>query len=166
MLADYTVLTPSQIVVKQDASLLMGSVEAEWVFANWLFNIGLSNSDADITPNDNMRYISLAYPLNDITPFVYFSKRSQVFETFDLPPLPTPPNGGEQPPPANPAPLAPPDGISTSYSTAVGARWNLADKLSVKFQVERLKTQDNARPSITNISASGTALSVVLEGVF
>lgn len=176
MQADYSVYTPSNILISDTGSVVMGSVESEVNFNNWLINLGFSTSSADITPDDTIHYLSLAYPIKGMTPFVLFSKRNQFFETFGVPrpALPAgqvPPGNHSGLPPAPPLPPAnrppdPPDGNVDIYSSAIGARWNIQQKVALKAQIEKFKVQDDARAIENNISNNGTVFSIVIEGVF
>lgn len=169
MNGDYSIFTLSEILISDTASINMGSLESELTLDSWIVNVGYSRSNSDITPDDTMHYGSLAYQIGDVTPFIFFSKREQSFESFEIP-RPNPGNGllppPNAPPPVTNGPPPTPDGLSTTYTSAIGARWDVAENLALKFQAEKSRVQDQARQGDGNLSNAGNTFSVVLEGVF
>lgn len=166
--ADYSVFTPNNLLITDSGEVLMGSVEAELTYNQLILNMGHSDSSSDITPDDKMSYISIAYNFGNFTPYVFIAKRNQFFVAFDAP---VPDFSGDGPPPERPTqqgsgrPITP-DGHSDFNSTALGVRWDFAQRLALKLQVEKLELRDAARNPSTVVTLDGNTLSVVLEGAF
>lgn len=168
MQADYSVYTPSNLLITDSGEVLMGSVEAELTFNQFILNLGYSNSQSDITPDDKMSYASLSYTLDNFIPYVFIAKRNQFFEAFDAP-VPNDGNNGPPegpPPPENNTRPTPPDGNSDFNSLAAGVRWNFASNLALKLQLEKVDLKDAARVPNTVVTQDSNTLSVVLEGAF
>lgn len=162
MHTEYSVTSPRGIMITNSGHALLGSIESEAKLRNFQFNAGYSNTSAKVVPEDSMAYLSIAYPLNKITPYVFGVKRKQHFEAFEVPAPNGPPTG---PPPMGPPP-SPPVGDRNVYSLAIGIRIDLAPKYALKFQIENIRSKDESRLQNGITSTEGTAFSVVLEGVF
>ncbi|MEH6548755.1 MAG: hypothetical protein V7711_11285 [Pseudomonadales bacterium] len=159
--AEYSVFTPRGQVITDSGKALMASIEAEVTLGSFLINFGATNSDADIIPDDSLLYLSIGYKLDHLTPFLVASRNRQKFTTFEVP---LPPPVGPPPPGPPPAPPTPPDGVSTVTNYAAGLRWDLSEKLALKFQLENVRGEDRARPQA--LDQKGNAFTIVLEGAF
>lgn len=161
---EYSAYTKSGIQLTDSGTALMASIEAEFSLSAFLFNMGYSTSDADITPNDTSYYLSVAYPVDDFTPFVYVSHVSQHFDAFQIPSLSSSPpkqnalEGGKPP--------SPPDGDDDTYSYAAGLRYYISEHYAVKMQAEHINSKLNSGKPNNTQPEHGNALTIVLEGVF
>jgi hypothetical protein len=164
--ADYAVYTIRKALITDSANVVMGSVEVEWTINQFIFNGGYSTSRADITPDDTMHYLSLAYQLGDFTPYIFTSLRNQYFETF-VPPTSTPEVSvpWNSPPPTNRPPFIP-DGDADSRSYAIGLRWSVSEHLAVKTQFENVQVRDEARNPMAVITSNSNAFTLTFEGTF
>lgn len=160
MRASYAVYTPRGQLIINSGEALLASIETEINIASLIVNAGFSISDSDVTPNDTMHYLSLAYRFDDITPFVILTKRNQYFEAFTLP---APPAGS--PPPTRPAP-PPPDGNADMYSIGAGLRWNFTERVALKLQLENIRATDDSGRLNAVEHADGSVFSFVIEGAF
>jgi hypothetical protein len=150
-----------------EGDVLMASLEAETRASNFVINIGLSAGDSDVAPKDTFQYLSLGYAFEQFTPYIYASRKRQRFEQMDN--STTPPPGPPQGPPSGP-----PNGSGTAqfvdevndHSIAMGLRWNMSETLALKTQLEKNRYQDRLRGGRGVEDFSGSALSIVLEGVF
>jgi len=158
----YTLSTPSRLVITDSGESLLASIESEININQFQLNLGISSSDAKVVPDDAMAYLSLAYRFNNFTPYVYGVKLKQHFPFF-VPPLPNNPPGGRP----GGEPPGPPVGNKYTDSIGVGIRWDIKPKLSLKFQLENIKEKDKTRIQQNGIvSKDGNALTIILEGVF
>lgn len=164
MQADYSVFTPSKLLITDSGSVVMASVEAELTVNQFILNMGYSDSSSDVTPDDKMSYISLAYNIGEFVPYVFVVKRNQFFVPFNVP---TADSNSDSPPPLPPPPsgLRGPNGDVDLNSVAAGVRWNFATSLALKLQVEKVDLTDDARNPAT-VKQDSNILSVVLEGAF
>ena len=160
MRASYAVSTPRGQLIIDSGEALLASIEAEINIASLIINAGYSTSNSDVTPNDTMHYLSVAYRVDDITPFVILTKRNQYFEAFTLP---APPVGS--PPPIRPPP-PPPDGNADMYSVGAGLRWDLTERVAVKLQLENIRAKDDSGRRNAVGNADGSVFSFVIEGAF
>lgn len=147
--------------ITSSGSVFMGSVEALLMTEHGVINAGYSSSRSDITEDDTLYYLSLAFPYKPITPFIYLGKRNKHFQYFDPPP-PLPPQVGE---PA-PEPRIPPVGDYDVISVAFGARIYLREGLGLKLQLENIEQKNEAgAPTNAPVNDSNT-FSILIEGVF
>ncbi|WP_340678414.1 hypothetical protein [Paraglaciecola sp.] len=145
--------------------VLMGSVEAETRASNFVINIGLSAGDSDVAPKDSFQYLSLGYAFEQFTPYIYASRKRQRFEQTE---------NATTPPPGRPSPPQGPPGSGSSqfvdevndHSIAMGVRWSISETLSLKTQLEKNRYQDRLRGGRGLVNTGGSALSIVLEGVY
>lgn len=161
---EYSVNTPRGQVIIDSGDVIMGSIEAEATIGQFIANVGLSTSNSDVTPDDTMYYLSLAYTFDEFTPYVFASKRNQHFVAFELPEddnLPSRPPTGTLP---MRLPPPPPDGDDNVYSLAVGSRWNFSERLALKVQFENIRIHEKSGPE--DVADNGTSFSLVIEGVF
>lgn len=169
MHADYSVYTPKGNLITDSGNVLMLSLEAQYSLSQFIVNLGYSASDSDVTPNDTMNYFSVGYTLNDITPYVIWTSRNQLFEAFEVP-------NNLPPPPPNVIPPVDsglngelpdtPEGNADLTGVGLGARWNFAQQLALKFQYEQVTSSDDTDRMNAMKNASGSVVSVVLEGAF
>lgn len=156
--AKYDVWTPTQLLITESADVVMGSIEAEFIQNQFIFNLGFSTSDSKVTPNDTMHYVSVAYQFDEITPFFLWSKRNQLFEAAEVPRPPNAPVG---------RPLRPtPEGNANFYSVGTGLRWNFADHLAFKVQYEQIKRDDDTNRINSVEKFNGAILTFVIDGAF
>ena len=162
--AESSIYTESGKSLDDSAKVLMASFEAEYSISSLIFNAGYSINKADIAPDDTTYYFSTGYQFNNITPFVYLSRKNQHFVSFARQPSEMNPGSSLQPPPPQSLPPTP-DGDFDVYSLATGFRFNFSEQYSLKMQAEHIKERDNA--GIKNRgNTDGTAFSLVIEGVF
>lgn len=170
----FDIFTRPGELIKDNATAIMFSTEAEYTINNVLINAGYTKSNTDIAPNDTNYYLSLAYNFDSLVPYIYHSRFKQQFNTPNRPPpssedLPEgpPPNG---PPPNGPPPEGPPPrGLSPDddvniFHWVVGTRYNFCERYALKFQLEHIK--DNKRANVSAENGKGNAFSIVLEGIF
>ena len=158
-----SIFTKDGRLLDNSAEAIMASIEAEYSTGAFIFNAGYSINNADITPDDTTYYFSTGYQLNNITPFVYLSRKNQHFDSFDSPSPEIVP--GSPPPPRPQSPPVSPDGDYDVYSVAAGFRYNISEQYSLKIQAEHIKERNNAGVN-KGADADGNALSLVVEGVF
>ncbi len=173
----YSISTPTGAVITDAGRAVMGSIEIEYTPGDFIINAGFSTADADITPNDNLYYLSLGVNIAETTPYILATHRNQHFDSFD-PPRPQRPPPGQQPPPEQQPPqdrpgdspgavAPPPDGDIDIYELAVGIRWDLDEQYAIKFQVDYIDlTNDAGQAVLAEDSKSGFAATLIFEGVF
>ncbi len=142
-------------------NVIMASLEGLLDLSWCVVHAGYSASQSDITDDDTIYYISLAFPLGRFTPFFYSAKRNQHFEAFDPPP-PRPPLGGGPPPPPPPPPL----GDYDVFSVAAGISWHVSERYGLKFQFENIVQDDQAGVDTPALINNGNTVSILFEGVF
>ncbi len=133
----------------------MASIEAEIQYQNFIINTGLSDTKADITPDDGLAYLSVGYQMDDFTPYILAKVTRQHFDAFVVPV----PSG------APPGP-APPDGDNDSDSIALGFRFDMGDNYAIKSQWEHINIEDSSRAESGTVSKSNNVFSILFEGVF
>lgn len=149
-----------------EGDVKLASLEAETRANNVIFNIGLSVGDSQVAPKDSLQYLSIGYSFEQFIPYVYASRKRQRFEPRED--ASTSPNNPPRPP-QNPV-----EDIGGSqfvdevndHSIAAGVRWNISETLSLKTQLEKNRYQDRLPGGRGLIDSSGSALSIVLEGVY
>ena len=177
--AEYTVYDTSGELLTNSGEALMASIEVEFSVLDLIFTTGYSVSDADINPNDSAYYLSLAYPLENITPFVYFSYSSQKFDPFlpkeaslsipldsideKIEPLITPPQEGINPPLSR---RTPPNGDDDILSYSAGFRYTINENYAFKVQAKHINSKSNSGKLTNIMNGHGNALTLLLEGVF
>lgn len=172
MHAQYKVDTPRGQTILESGDVVMASLETELTVGQTIINAGYSTSDSEVTPNDTMHYLSVAYRFDDVTPFIMLAKRNQYFEAFEVPLPPTggnnppPPPPGNQGPPNSAGPPSPPDGDADRYTLGVGARWNFAEQLALKVQYENVRISDNTGRLNSTGTVEGNVLTLAVEGAF
>ncbi len=147
------------------------SIEAELAYAGMIINGGYGISRTDITPDTSIYYVSVAFPLGHVIPYLYTSKRNLNIEQVEAPP-PTPgiPPDGNPPPDAVPLP-PPEDGLPKVgdydvYSLAIGARWHVTERFGFKFQWENIEQNNPANYQGNAPTNNGNTVSILFEGVF
>lgn len=163
----YDIFTNDGGLISDDATALLASVEAESTLRGIQFNIGFSISNSDITPDDKMAYLSLAYPIGTLTPYIYSAWRNQEFESFmvknpqTVQPTNTP-NIQPPPPPRQP----PPSGSFNQVNVALGLRWSLSEQQALKVQFENIRINNDANARTLTDVELGNLFSITIEGVF
>jgi hypothetical protein len=166
MNANYSVYTPRGHLITDSGNVLMLSIEGQYTLAQFTANLGYSKSDSIVTPNDTMNYFSLGYALGDITPYVIWTRRNQLFEAFEVPVRMPPPNNMGSITDPTLAPPDTPDGNADLDGVGIGARWNFAGQLALKFQYEQVTSSDDTDRMNSMRNASGDVVSILLEGAF
>lgn len=161
---DYEISTPRGAVIDSDAQVLMASIEAEIRHQEIIINAGLSNTKADITPDDSLAYLSVGYQAGNYTPYILGKVTRRHFDTFTVP-VESPP-GPPPPGPPPPSPPPPPDGDRDTTSLAIGFRFDLGDNYAIKSQWQHIKTEDDSRATDGTAVQSGNVFSILIEGVF
>lgn len=164
--ADYDVYTINlSQQLRNDAELLLGSIEAEFLFNQVIFNAGLIGGEADVLPDQELTYLSLGYQAGNFTPYVLLSNKARTFDKSES--GVTPPGPGPGPGPGPPAPGTGPtqlDGKITIKSIALGVRYDFAGNYAIKAQWEYQDTRDATKAIFEEYDAN--IFSIVLEGVF
>jgi hypothetical protein len=150
--------------VAEDTQLTMGSVETELWFDRSVVNAGYAHGVAPVSPHETMRYLSLGYRLDPLTPYVLYHDRSLRFSAPARGAAPPPPPGPPRPP--GPPPPALKDGTHSTRALAFGLRYDLGATQAVKAQVERQFDRDDSDPALGLRKRQTTIFSIVLEGTF
>jgi len=150
-----------------EGDVTMASMEGETRLGEWALYGGFSKGNANYSPDDSMQYLSVARSYSGITPYIFYNRVKQHWDS-DLPTPPPPPPRPPGPPGPSagspPPPLGPPQGSAREYSLGAGVRWDFADRLALKFQVEDLRRRDQSRANIAPLDT--TVYSLSLEGLF
>ena len=141
------------------------SLEAETRAHNVVINIGLSAGDSDVAPKDSLQYLSLGYAFEQFTPYMYASRKRQRFEQMENTATPPARLPGQPPGPPGSESAQFVDEVN-DHSIAIGLRWNISETLSLKTQLEKNRYQDRLRGGRGLVDSAGSALSIVLEGVY
>lgn len=181
---DYEVLTRQGDSIDDDAQALMASIEAEVQIQNFIINAGYSDTDADVTPDDTLAYLSLGYQIGDFTPYILGKISKQDFTESAAP---EPPGGGApppgSPPPGPPPPGSPPPGPPPEdpappgfgpgsendverNSLAIGLRYDIGENYAIKSQWEYIDNDDRLPASQGSTSRRANVFSILLEGIF
>lgn len=159
--AGYEVSTPLGQTIDDNASSNMISIETEIRFRDVVVNAGLSDSDAEISPDDKLSYLSIAYPMGSFTPYILATRASQHFEAFTAP---APPSS------ATPLPGAEPPsqriGDFDRETLGIGFRYDLGGNYSLKAQAERIEIIDESDPLRGRVESEANVFTVLLEGIF
>lgn len=143
-------------------SLLMGSLETELWFDRVVVNAGLARGVAKVSPDENMRYLSLGYRFDTFTPYVLYHDRTMRFSPSpSVAPRPRPP--APQPPPARSEQK---NGTQTTQSLSLGLRYDLGASHAIKAQLERQRHRDDSNPQLGPQQSAATIFSIVIEGTF
>lgn len=173
--ARYDVFTPSGRPLQDDVDKLSVSLETEQRFGRWMVNAGYVYGDADLSPKDQLAYLSLGYRHNRLTPYVLYQYSSLEFDPSEFPtpppgPMPPPPGPPLPPPPGPPPPSPPPsphkDGRLSIDSYALGFRYDLGPTYAIKAQVEHQRLRDNSEPAADGQRIEANIFTLVFEGVF
>lgn len=160
--ARYDVSTRTGIALKDNAQLLMGSLETELHFGDTVINGGYAYGDAEINPDEQLAYLSIGYRIDNFTPYVLLSQRKMMFdasETRQL--LPPPPPPGALPPPP---PLL--DGTNATDINALGLRYDLTPTYDIKVQWDHWSNNNDSNPVSGEVKSDGNLFTIQLEGVF
>ncbi|MBT2971102.1 MAG: porin [Candidatus Thiodiazotropha sp. (ex Ctena orbiculata)] len=137
---------------------------AEWQFrvAGLVVDGGYGKGEVErFQPDEELRYISLSYPVESFTPYLLYSSK----QFSDLPRL-MPANPGAPP---LPPPPPPPDASDLSDETySIGFRYDFHHNLALKCQLDHIKAGARSRVSNNPTGERGThnALSLVLDWMF
>lgn len=167
---DYEMDLP-RVQTTVEGDVTMASMEGETRIGEWEFYGGFSKGNANYSPDDSMQYLSLARSFSAVTPYVFYNRVKQHWDS-DIPAPQLPPARPPGPPgpdpvagrPPPPPPPAPPQGSAREYSLGAGVRWDFADRLAIKFQVEDLRRRDQSRANVAPLDT--TVYSLSLEGLF
>lgn len=144
-------------LVRRDADMLMGSIEAELWRGNAVLNLGYARSEAEINPDENLAYVSLGYRFDRVTPYLLYQYRRMAFTA----PNPPPPRPGAARPPSPPR-----DGDLSSRALSLGLRYDIDASHAVKAQVERQSASDASYPGRPVDKSTTTVFSITFEGTF
>jgi len=159
MHSKYAISTENDLLLSDNSNIRMVSIEAQYTISNLITNIGYSTSRSDLTPNDTMSYISSAYQLDTISPYIFFARNNQHFDsTQPFPPLP----------PVGTSPIITPEpnGDSDKDNIGIGIKWDFTNNLLIKAQFENVKFRDNTRIRLGLIENESKVLSLLIEGVY
>lgn len=149
-------------LVNQNAGLTMFSVESELWFDKFVVNAGYAKGQAEIAPDETLRYFSLGYRREAFTPYFLYQFREMNFPAPQR--LPGPP--GPPPPGVTPPPPPPREGAHQTTTYALGMRYDLGAAQALKFQVERQYDRNNSSRALGSQQTAATIFSVVFEGLF
>lgn len=116
---------------KEDAILTFASVETELHFDELIFFGGYSNGNNNQIPDARFYYASLAYELDEFTPYVLYSDFY-----VDRLPVGTPPAPGQSPPPGQGPP--PRIGYDNIKHNSIGVRYDYNSNIDVKLEYDYL----------------------------
>ncbi|MCG8040821.1 MAG: hypothetical protein JAZ17_05430 [Candidatus Thiodiazotropha endolucinida] len=159
--ADYEVFTPLGQVIDDKARASMFSIETEIRFYDFVVNAGLSDSDADFSPDDKLSYLSVAYPIGRFTPYILAARTSRQFEAFTPPPPPV-----SAPPPPGGRPPSQRVGDNDHETLAIGFRYDLGGTHAIKAQIERIDIVDESDPRRGRVDSEANVFTILLEGIF
>lgn len=159
--AGYEVSTLHGQTIEDKASANMISIETEIRFQDLVVNAGFSDSDAEVSPDDKLSYLSLAYPMGSITPYILATRTSRNFEAFTAP---APPSSA--PPPPGGGPPQRRVGDSDRDTLGIGFRYDLGGAYAIKAQIERIEIVDESDPLRGSVVSEANVFTVLLEGVF
>ena len=71
MRSNYAMSNANGQRISDNSKISMGSVEAHYTSNNIITNIGYSTSRSDLTPDDTMTYLSIAYQFDTVSPFIF-----------------------------------------------------------------------------------------------
>ncbi len=179
-------------LLDKSANMLMGSLEGEYQRGDWVANAGLVSGQADSHPDEDMAYFSLGYRFDRFTPYVLYYRKVMDFTSLtsggdsgsadrgllgsasESPSgsLPEPSPDSTPEPPPDPVPEPPSDieesedGDRVENAIALGFRYDLTPRLSVKLQWDYQKEHDNAYSSRPEKIKESNIYTIVFEGVF
>lgn len=160
--ANYKVDNKDGVTLKNNAKLLMGSVEAEVLLGDTVFNGGYTRGRADINPNEQLGYLSLGHRIDRFTPYLLLSQRRMTVDASERPAaLPTRQQGSPPPPP--PLLLR---GSDKTNTVALGFRYNLGASYALKGQLDRWTTHKTSNPLTGAVSSRGNLFTLALDVVF
>ncbi|MCU7930192.1 MAG: hypothetical protein KZQ90_05285 [Candidatus Thiodiazotropha sp. (ex Codakia rugifera)] len=159
--AGYEVSTLHGQTIEDKASANMISIETEIRFQDLVVNAGFSDSDAEVSPDDKLSYLSLAYPMGSFTPYILATRTSRKFEAFAAP---APPSSA--PPPPGGGPPQRRVGDSDRDTLGIGFRYDLGGAYAIKAQIERIEIADESDPLRGSVVSEANVFTVLLEGVF
>lgn len=136
---------------------------AEWQFrlAGLVVDGGYGKGEVErFQPDEEVRYISLSYPMEDFTPYLLYSSK----QFSDLPRIPPP--GPGAPPRPGPGPADESDLFDQIY--AIGFRYDFHQNLALKCQLDHIKSgaRNSLSNNLTGERGSHNALSLVLDWMF
>ena len=152
--ADYDVYTKGGELIQADAEMVMGSIEAELLFDSLIINAGYAYGDAEINPDETLTYLSIAYRLGDLTPFVMQSTRVMDIKL---------PAGVPPPPPGAPPML---EGEQETKTTALGLRYDIGATYAIKAQWDNRENTDSSNAALGIQQTDANIYTLVFEGVF
>ncbi|MEW8000052.1 MAG: hypothetical protein AB2726_11225 [Candidatus Thiodiazotropha endolucinida] len=159
--AEYEVFTPLGQTIDDDARANMFSIETEVRIHDVVVNAGLSDSDTDISPDDKLSYLSVAYPIGRFTPYILAARTSRQFEAFTPPPPPF-----SAPPPPGGGPPSQRVGDNDRETLAIGFRYDLGGTHAIKAQIERIDIVDESDPLRGRVDSEANVFTILLEGIF
>ena len=136
------------------------SIETEQLYRRWVVNAGYVFGDADLSPRDQLAYLSFGYRAERLTPYLLYQYQSMEFDGAEIPGPPPPPRPGIRPPPP------PKDGRLEVNSLSLGVRYDLGPAYAIKAQWEHQKLRDDSSQVTGIIEEHGNIFSLVFEGVF
>jgi len=164
--ANFDVSNEDGILLKPDASMLMGSIEGKYHINNWLINAGFVTGSADNHPDEEMRYLSIGYSTGSFTPYILHYQKNMDFETLNTgQPKGPPPVSGMiiSPPPLKEEPR---EGLRKEKGYALGLRYEISPSLSLKFQWDYQKEKDDSFANSPTRKKESNIYTIVFEGVF
>lgn len=147
-------------LLNKDTALTMYSVETELWLDKFVVNAGYAKGQGEVAPDETLRYASLAYRHEALTPYFLYQFREMLFPA----PSQSPPRRTGAPP--GPAPAPSRQGPHQTDTYALGMRYDLGASQALKFQVERQYDKDSSFPTRGTSQTAATIFSVVFEGVF
>lgn len=140
-------------LIKGNAKAQLYSIETEQIFDNFILNLGYASGEIEISPDEEISYLSVAYRSGRLTPYVLYQSRMMSFEPATLPP--------------GPAPLiTPKNGKYETDSYSIGFRYDLGDRYSIKAEIENQSISDATGPGDKAVESESNIYSIVLEGMF
>lgn len=150
-------------------ALTMYSVESELWFDKFVVNAGYARGQGKVVPDETLRYFSLGYRHEALTPYFLYQFREMRFAapSQSPPPPPRPPGlPGPPAPPAGPALQPAREGPHQTNTYALGIRYDLGASHALKFQAERQYDKDRSFPGQSTSQTAATVFSIVFEGLF
>lgn len=179
--AGFDIYSEDDQLLYENTSLKMGSLEGEYQWDHWVTHAGFATGTAYSHPDEYLAYLSLGYRFDRFTPFALYSRKEMHFESLaffgeddgellgegggDLE------AGTPSGPP--PEPQTDPefteddlDGKRVEDTLAIGVRYDLAPQLSVKFQWDYQRLNDQSSVGQPSEKQEFNIYTIVFEGVF
>ena len=141
-------------LIQENAEMMMGSAEAEFLFDSLIINAGYAYGNAEVNPDETLTYLSIGYRLGDLTPFIMHNTRVMDF---------TAPAGVPPPPPGVPAFR---DGEQKTETMALGLRYDIAAGYAIKAQWDHREDSDASNAALGVQRSDANIYTLVLEGFF